>query len=81
VPRPECIARLHAAKYDLRSCDGADKAKLLAEYQKLLAEVAREYGLTSIEVEAAVRKAFGVWVRQKRLPKLPEAGAHGTVQI
>ncbi len=71
MPRPDYIARLHEAKYELRFCDGSQKAAFLKKYKEALAEAAKASGLTTIQVEAAVARDFGVWVKQEKLPKLP----------
>jgi len=69
--RPECIAKLHEAKYELRSGAGAKKPGLLAIYKKCLADAAAAYNTTGPAVEAAVASDFGVWIKQEKLPKLP----------
>ena len=70
MPRPDYIARLHEAKYELRFCDGSQKAALLKKYKEALAEAAKAAGASTIEIEAAVARDFGVWVKQEKLPKL-----------
>lgn len=72
MPRPDYIARLHAAKYDLRFCDGGQKDEMLRVYRIALTEAAREAGLSEALIEAAVARDFGDWVRQERLPKPPK---------
>lgn len=36
MPRPEYIARLHGALYDLRTCPAADRPEMLRRYHKAL---------------------------------------------
>ena len=73
MPRPDYIARLHAAKYNLRFCDGEQKGEMLRIYRTALAEAAREAGASEALIEAAVARDFGDWVRQERLPKPPKS--------
>jgi hypothetical protein len=68
--RPDCIAKLHEAKYELRLGSGAEKPALLAKYRERLAIAASAYGTTGPALEAAVAPDFGVWVKQEKLPKL-----------
>ena len=69
--RPDYISRLHEAKYELRFCDGSQKPALLQKYKEALAEAAKHAGVTTVEVEAAVARDFGIWAKQEKLPKLP----------
>jgi hypothetical protein len=71
VPRPDYIANLHAAKYDLRFCAGSEKREMLWRYKAALIEASRISGFTGPELEAAVARDFGAWVKQERLPKPP----------
>jgi len=73
VPRPEYIARVHAAKYDLRFSSRAEKPEMLRRYKAALAEACRISGYSAPELEAAVARDFGGWVKQERLPKPPIA--------
>jgi len=73
VPRPDYIARLHAAKYDLRFCSGDEKPEMLRHYRAALEEASRLSGVTSHVLEAAVARDFGEWVRQERLPRPPRS--------
>lgn len=68
--RPQSIANLHAAKYDLRGCNGAHKEAYLQAYKDALNAAALEFGVTTVEIETVAAKDFGVWIRQERLPKL-----------
>lgn len=71
MARPEYIARIHAAKYDLRFCGRAEKPEMLRRYKAALAEACRISGYAAPELEAAIARDFGEWVKQERLPKLP----------
>jgi hypothetical protein len=75
VPRPDYIADLHAAKYDLHWCAGIEKAKCLAAYKAKLAIACAKSGLSSSLLEAAVAKDFGKWVKDEALPKSPKPNA------
>src|SRR2546425_591874 len=59
VARPDYIARLHAAKYDLRFCEGEQKVEMLRRYREALAEAARLSGISEALLEAAVARDFG----------------------
>jgi hypothetical protein len=72
VARPDYIAGLHAAKYDLRFCSGAEKPEMMRRYKAALTEASRLSGFTGPELEAAVARDFGEWVKQERLPKPPQ---------
>jgi hypothetical protein len=71
VARPEVIARLHEAKFELRIRAGSKKDTLLERYRSILQEAADLYQTTGAQIEAAVASDFGDWVRQERLPKMP----------
>lgn len=71
MPRPDYIAHLHAAKYDLRFCEGGQKVEMLRRYREMLADASRLSGISESLLEAAVARDFGDWVRQERLPKPP----------
>jgi hypothetical protein len=72
VPRPDYIAKLHAAKYDLRFCCGAEKPEKLRLYREVLAEAASQSNISEHMLEAAVARDFGEWVKQEKLPKPPK---------
>jgi hypothetical protein len=69
--RPEYIAQVHSAKYDLRFCKAAEKAEYLENYKQALAEAARIAKVSPHDLECALRDDFRAWVRQERLPKPP----------
>jgi len=73
VPRPEYIALVHAAKYDLRFCFGAEKPEMLRRYKAALEAACRASGFSGPELEAAIARDFGDWVKQEKLPKPPPA--------
>ena len=70
MPRPDYIARLHAAKYDLRSCDPAQGPEMLARYRQALDEAAIRSKLRAELIEAAVARDYWEWVKQERLPRI-----------
>lgn len=71
MARPDYIVQLHGAKYDLRFCSGAEKPEMVRRYKAALAEASRRSGYTGPELEAAVARDFGAWVKQEKLPKPP----------
>ena len=72
MARPDYIANLHAAKYDLRFCSGEEKPEMLRRYKAALQAASRRSGFSGPELEAAVACDFGAWVKQERLPKPPQ---------
>ena len=72
MARPDYIANLHAAKYDLRFSSGSEKPAMLRRYKAALEEASRRSGFTGPELEAALARDFGDWVKQERLPKPPQ---------
>jgi len=72
VARPKSIASLHEAKYELRFCNGAEKAERLKIYSEALAAAAKEFGVSEGLLEASVASDFGVWMKQEKLPRLPD---------
>ena len=70
MPRPEYIARLHGALYDLRTCDALQRPELLRLYQEALVEAARNAKCSEALLQRAVAPDYAVWVRQERLPRL-----------
>ena len=72
VARPDYIARLHAAKYDLRFCSGTEKPEMLDRYRDALDAAAKAAGASAALLEAAVARDFGDWMRQEKLPPLPK---------
>jgi hypothetical protein len=73
VARPEYISALHEAKYELRFCNGGRKVELLKAYQEALATDSREAQIPEALLEAAVAKDFGAWIKQEKLPRLPDS--------
>jgi len=71
VARPDYIARVHAAKYDLRFCSRTEQPEMLRRYKAALEEAGRISGYSAHELEAAIARDFGEWVKQERLPKPP----------
>ena len=72
MARPKSIALLHEAKYELRFCDGAEKAERLRAYKQVLSDAAREFNVSEGLLEAAVASDFGVSMKQERMPRLPD---------
>ncbi len=70
MPRPEYIARLHGASYDLRTCEPAERPEMLRRYKAALAEAAKRAGCSEALLEAAVALDYSVWVKQERLPRI-----------
>jgi hypothetical protein len=73
VARPEYIAALHEAKYELRFCNGGRKVQLLKAYKEALARASRESQIPEALLEAAVARDFGTWMKQEKLPRLPDS--------
>ena len=74
MPRPDYIAALHEAKYELRFCEGVGKAEKLRRYKEALAEASRQSGIPGPLIEAAIRDDFRKWIKDEKLPKLPRSG-------
>ena len=70
MPRPDYIARLHTAKYDLRSCEPAQRPEMLARYRQARDEAALQSKLRAELIEAAVARDYWEWVKQERLPRI-----------
>ena len=70
MPRPEYIARLHGALYDLRTCEAAERSEMLRQYQQSLAEAAKLAGCSEALLQAAVAPDYPVWLKQERLPRI-----------
>lgn len=54
MPRPEYIARLHGALYDLRTCEVSQRPEMLRRYQDALAQAAKVAGCSEALLQAAV---------------------------
>ena len=70
MPRPEFIARLHGALYDLRACEASQRPEMLRRYRKALAEAAELAGFSEAMLQAAVAADYAAWVKQERLPRI-----------
>ncbi len=70
MPRPESIARLHGALYDLRTCDAAQRPEMLQRYRAVLAEATRLADCSEALLQAAVATDYAAWVKQERLPRI-----------
>src|SRR5262245_31172199 len=71
LARPDYIARVHAAKYDLRFCSRSEQPQMLRPYRTALNDASRLSGYSEPELEAARARDFGEWMKQERLPKPP----------
>jgi hypothetical protein len=49
-----------------------ENAGRLPIYQEALAAAAKEFGVREGLLEAAVAADFGVWMKQEKMPKLPD---------
>ena len=70
MPRPEYIARLPGAFYDLRTCEASQRPEMLRRYKSALAEAANLAGCSEVLLERAVARDYAVWVKQERLPRI-----------
>src|SRR5437867_4889499 len=70
MPRPEYIARLHGAFYDLRTCEESQRPEMLRRYKEILAEAAKLAGCSEASLQAAVAPDYSLWVKQERLPRI-----------
>ena len=70
MPRPDYIARLHGALYDLRTCEPVERPEMLRRYQEVLAEAAAIANCSEALLQAAVALDYATWVKQERLPRI-----------
>jgi hypothetical protein len=70
MPRPEYIARLHGAYYDLRTSDAQERPEMLRRYKLALAEAAKLAGCSEAILQAAVAADYSTWVKQEGLPRI-----------
>lgn len=70
MPRPDYIARLHGALYDLRTCDAAQRPEMLRRYREILAEAACLANCSEALRQAAVAVDYAARVKQERLPRI-----------
>jgi hypothetical protein len=70
MARPEYIARLHGAYYDLRTCDPLERPGMLRRYRKRSLLRAQLAGCSEALLQAAVAPDYAVWVKQERLPRI-----------
>ena len=70
MPRPEYIARLHGAYYDLRTCEATQRPEMLRRYKDALAEAAKLAGCSELSLQAAVASDYSAWVKQEHLPRI-----------
>ena len=70
MPRPEYIAAIHRAFYDLRTCDPSERPQMLKRYRAALAEAARLAGCSEAILEKAIQIDYAAWVKEQRLPRI-----------
>ena len=70
MPRPEYIARLRGAPYELRTCDTAQRPEMLERYRLVLAEAGRLANCSEALLQAAVAADYTSWVKQEHLPRI-----------
>jgi hypothetical protein len=70
MPRPDYIAQLHGALYDLRTCEADQRPEMLRRYQQLLTSAAAMANCSEALLQAAVALDYGAWVKQERLPRI-----------
>jgi len=70
MPRPDYIARLHGAYYDLRTCELGQRPEMLSRYRDALANAAKLARCSEASLQAAVALDYAVWVKQERLPRI-----------
>ena len=70
MPRPEYIARLHGAAYDLRTCETSQRPEMLRRYREALTEAVKSAGCSEATLQAAVSRDYAAWVKQERLPRI-----------
>ncbi len=70
MPRPEYIARLHGALYDLRTAEASQRPKMLRRYREILADAAKAAACSEALLQAAVGADYHAWVKQERLPRI-----------
>src|SRR5688572_5298489 len=70
MPRPDYIARVHGANYDLRTCDPMQRPERLRLYKEALAEAARIAQCSERLLEAAIQPDYAAWVKEQSLPRI-----------
>jgi hypothetical protein len=70
MPRPEYIARVHEARYDLRTCHKNDQAEMMRKYDEALAEAARIANCSETALKLALAGDYKLWLKQERLPRI-----------
>jgi hypothetical protein len=71
MARPEIIAALHAAWYDYRTAEKAEKAAARERYETLLKQAAQQFSCQPRFLQDALHEDFRAWYKQERLPKPP----------
>ena len=70
MPRPEYIAAVHGAFYDLRTCEPSERPQMLKRYQMALADAAQIAGCSEGILEKAIQLDYAAWVKEQRLPRI-----------
>lgn len=70
MPRPEYIARVHAALYDLRTSGQHHESEMLRKYKESLAEAAQIAGCSETALKQALVQDYKQWLKQERLPRI-----------
>jgi hypothetical protein len=70
MPRPEYIAGVHGAFYDLRTCEASERPEMLKRYYAALAEAARTARCSEDILEKAIQLDYAAWVKEERLPRI-----------
>ena len=78
MARPEIIAQVHEAKYELQIALFGNKAERLARYESLVQEASAQFKCTKYELKQAINEDYHAWIRENRLPRpRPNPGLFG----
>ena len=70
MARPETIAQIHEARYELRMSDGEDAIRWRDEYEQRLDAAALVFKTDRLKLKQAIAKDFYLWVGESGLPHL-----------
>ncbi len=70
MARPEIIAQVHEARYELRLADGEEAISWKAEYEKRLDAAALIYQTDRLTLKQSIAKDYYLWVSECGLPHL-----------
>ena len=68
MARPELIARIHEAKYELQTALLQEKEARLKKYENLLNQAAKEYGCSPYELKQVLHDDYRRWLRELKIP-------------